>query len=719
MPAIKHRTMENKPAARNLYEYVDVDPNKWIPSAVYPLIKFKYPKFNPVQSAFLAVHMDDTNCVVESETSSGKTVVACLAIAEAVFGRKKKAIYLAPLKALTQEKIDEWTDPSHDFSKKKMVIATGDYAVGDKREGVLAQAQDADIVIMTTELFDSLTRRPEKVMTLFRECGVIVVDESHLLAVTNRGSALESALLRFTAISGAKIVFLSATMPNSEEIAGWLTTLNSKLTYLIKSTWRPCEIGDHFVPYEDRGGWDHKKTQLTSTILEILDHYTEDKFIVFVHSKKFGRELCQLLKHRGLNVEFHNADIGKDDRLRFVEMFKQRRRENKDSIDVLVATSTLAWGVNAPARRVIIADVTRGPEDIPVWDIWQMRGRSGRYGIDPRGDVYYVIPRSKLNYHKDRIMKKQPVRSCFLREDELAFHIVNEINEGFNTDEMIVGWFKRSLASFAWDNPDLTIEEHITSVLKRLNSCRAIKLVDGGEQWVWEVTPIGKIASWFYYSPFMVASVSYNLAKAGGVAERDDYILAWALGRSHQGQQYSCRDADGFAGILSKRLTRHYAERNIENGALGVPQKNTTSMAYAFYLVLNESPTASPEMISIVRGIQADGERLGAMVQSLKQFYPNDLAGINAKNLSLRLKYGVKKEIAELCSIPNIGATRAKKLYGAGYKTVAIIQSNIEQASKVAGVPIVFGDKLSKARAGLFSGAECTKTGKKCAEVIS
>ena len=85
-------------------------------------------------------------------------------------------------------------------------------------------------------------------------------------------------------------------------------------------------------------------------------------------------------------IAFHNAGLTNEQR-RFVESnFK------KGSIKCIIATPTLAAGINLPARRVIIRDVHRfedgGNVPIPVMEIKQMCGRAGRprYDTVRRGD---------------------------------------------------------------------------------------------------------------------------------------------------------------------------------------------------------------------------------------------------------------------------------------------------------------------------------------------
>lgn len=663
---------------------LNVDPNLWIPTSMFKLMQFKYEKFNPLQSAFLNVYNYDANIVVESPTSSGKTVIAEIAICEAL-SRNKKAIYLSPFKALAQEKIDDWTDPAHFFSSKQIAIATGDYVIEDQREVVLRNAQKADIVIMTTELFDSLTRRPEKLKELFSSCGVLIVDESHLLSVPQRGSALEVSLMRFTLISESKIIFLSATMSNSVEIAEWLSKLNNKDTIVIKSTWRPCELDVHFIPYRDNVSWDNKKSNLIFEILKLIDKYDQDKFIVFVHSKSFGRELLKTLKIKGYDAEFHNADLSQEDRKKYIELFKKR---GKEGVQVLVATSTIAWGCNLPARRVIIADVRRGQEDVPVHDILQMQGRAGRTGLDPKGDVYIIVPQKKYNYYKSIYKHLPPVQSCLINEDELAFHLINEINEGYNTEQALNDWFSRSFANVYFEKTKLNKTEYFTNTLISLTQYGAIKIVENTDGSIkFQTTPIGKIASWFYYPPSFVSQIYQGFKKGEKMLTDNDILLSWVIGKAYPFVHFST-DHLSFKEYQNE-LEKQLKFLNFWGINLGLMNKNLLAIPYAIYLILTEKANHVPEAYSLVKMIQNDSGRLIQMMKSLCQYYKEDLKYVDLYSLELRLKYGIRKDLVELCAIPNIGAIRARKLFEAGFKTIKDVYANLDKASKVAGVRIL------------------------------
>ena len=133
----------------------------------YPCIKTEHVKeyidlpfeyLNPLQSDFLPYLEDDeVNFVVAAPTSSGKTLVAELFMARSI-SLGKRILYIAPMKALADEKEAEWTNPKHSFSKYRTEVLTGDFVLDEKKK---VRLELANIIILTPEMFNSKCRRFE------------------------------------------------------------------------------------------------------------------------------------------------------------------------------------------------------------------------------------------------------------------------------------------------------------------------------------------------------------------------------------------------------------------------------------------------------------------------------------------------------------------------------------------------------------------------------
>jgi len=290
---------------------------------------FPFAEFNPVQSAAIPHVEHDVNMVIASPTATGKTVIAeCLMAFESITHPGCKSIYMSPLKSLSGQKHEEWSR-DHQFSEIGVELITGDSDGG--------KADECGIIVTTIECFDSRVRSGA-FSNIVEASKVLIVDEAHIIGSEDRGDHAESALMRFSQRNpGARIVLLSATVSNSTEIASWVKSLNGKDTIKIASSWRPSIPK---VMYVERDG--SYKEDLNTALDSVRQAKHGDKTIVFVHSKRFGRDLCDRIKRAGIQCAFHNADLQRNKR----KMIEQAFNSKIGGLDVLVSTSTLSMGVN-------------------------------------------------------------------------------------------------------------------------------------------------------------------------------------------------------------------------------------------------------------------------------------------------------------------------------------------------------------------------------------
>jgi len=617
--------------------------------------KFPFDKFNPVQSVIFEIYDQECNAVIAARTSAGKTVCAEMFISNEVRVRGGKAMYLAPLKALAKEKIDDWTDEKHHFGDLNMSICTGDYQLTPTRQKEL---ESSDIVVMTSEMLNSRCRNfKSENNDWLKEVGTIVVDESHLLTVPSRGDHLEVGLMKLSQIAKSlRIVFLSATMPNVDEIAKWLSSvLTDKKTYLLVSEYRPCPLGIHFETYESEKYYEDNERVKINHAIQIYNDHPDDKFLFFVHTKRTGDMLKKELIKQGIECEFHNADLEKEKRHTVESRFR------KGELKAIIATSTLAWGLNLPARRVVIVGVHRGMGDVDTYDIWQMAGRAGRPGYDPRGDVYILLPENTAARHVERLEAQQKIESRLLDNvgkhyKTLAFHIVSEIHHGgIKTKEDMRNWYKKSLACF--QSHDLS-SYVIDSTIDLLIKFGAI-VEEKGE---YKTTAVGKIASMFYYSPFDIADLRRNFkALFEGGYEDNDLVASICLA-----------DVDSIRmGIASKAEKEDMMSYRLKIQTLfGDSRYNdpTIKGGFAYYSLMNDVNAGS--ITSTARLMQMDFPRLKQVLVALDTMSSkwNKTSWFN--DLQSRITYGVKSELVPLVGLPNIGKVRAEKLWEKGIRTM-------------------------------------------------
>lgn len=617
-----------------------------IPTTEHKYYQYPFPTFNPVQSLVFKHIESDANLIVGANTSAGKTICAEM-LMDAMLAKGKKIIYLSPLKSLTQEKYSDW---SKRYSDKKIEIMTGDYSLS---EAQVSKLRGVDIICMTSEMLDSRTRKftSEKNEWLYG-VGLLVCDESHIIGSENRGHACETGIMRFTKINPeSRVLLLSATMPNVEEFSDWLTALNGKTTDIVYCNWRPVVLNVNYTEYDNTGSYnDHRMAKIAETIDIVISKPTE-KFLLFVHDKTTGRELVRELKQSGVTALFHNADLDINERLKIEEQF----RDKQNGLRVLVATSTLAWGVNLPARNVVIVGVHRGINEVDELDLIQMMGRAGRYGIDDAGFVYMVVPSGSTAKWKAIINNPKPVTSGLKDLSVLAFHILSEIHtKNILNEKNVKDWYLRSLAYVQQIDINENETEHVIQDLINMRMIKKQKM--GG---VLTVSNMGMVSALMYYSPYDIYDWYRNLEQIHSNRISNENILAWAL-----------------SDVPSNRLT--YIPKNMNDKVADCRKmlnSNGIDCSYSDLTSINSivaachcfdgtEPTEGG-LRSVMRAFQYDAPRIIAALEMLDANYAK--WDFDWKEIAPRIMYGVSKELLGLVKIDGVGKARAEKLHSLGF----------------------------------------------------
>ncbi len=331
--------------------------------------------------------------MVCSPTGSGKTLVGEMALLRAITSGER-GLYLVPLRALAYQVVNLLKER---YSNLRITIglSTGDY----QTDG--SSLEEYDILVTTYERADSLLRHR---VSWLSEIGTVVIDEVQNISRAGRGARLESVIIRLKRSNPElQLIALSATVGMPYELAEWLGC------ELIESDERPVPLISKVFTAKDR----------TKSVRELVMSTVQSNGQVIVFhrtrreaeaeatrlAKDVGRQLrveergsidlemdslehwdtslppeLKVVIHDG--IAYHHAGLGARARRLVERMFL------KGMIRVICATTTLASGMDLPARTVVLASA-RSPLDyrqiLPTNQVHQMLGRAGRPGRDRKG----------------------------------------------------------------------------------------------------------------------------------------------------------------------------------------------------------------------------------------------------------------------------------------------------------------------------------------------
>jgi pre-mRNA-splicing helicase BRR2 len=259
-------------------------------------------KFNKVQSKVLDTALyKDENMLICAPTSSGKTNIALLTILRLISRFRNnmgqidlsnfKVVYVAPMKALVKETVGNFTQKLANFGMTVRELS-GDINL-TKRE-----LQETQVIITTPEKWYIITRKAgERTFTEYVK--LIIIDEIHLLHDT-RGAVIESLVARIirkleNSNDNIRLVALSATLPNYEDVASFLRVKQSGLFY-FDSSYRPIPLEQRYIGITEKKAI--KRMLLMNEICyeKVSERAGKKQVIIFVHSRRETLRTAKAIK---------------------------------------------------------------------------------------------------------------------------------------------------------------------------------------------------------------------------------------------------------------------------------------------------------------------------------------------------------------------------------------------------------------------------------------
>ena len=679
-------------------------------------------RLNPPQSeAVKKGLLEDKNLLIVSPTASGKTLMAELGMISHLLNKGGKVVYVTPLRALTNEKYNtfkEWESLGF-----KVGMSSGDYDTDD------AWLRNYDIIVTTYEKLDSLWRHNA---SWLKEVDYFVLDEFHYMNDSDRGPVVESVAIR--ARRRGVLLVLSATIGNYKEIAKWL---NSEV---VATNWRPVPLKEGVIYPERKGfivyysdGTSRKVYGDCAIIAYTLDIISKGgQVLVFRSSRKFAestavkiaqhmnfiklddKKLHEVAKEvkevedAGSNeketlynlilrgVAFHHAGLSKGLRDVIERAFRER------ILKVIVATPTLAAGVNLPARAVIVADIYRynrkltGYMDyIPVMEYKQMSGRAGRPGYDDYGESVIVV-RNKNEV--DKVIQRyinadiEPLESKLGSESAFYSFILSIIaSEGGASKEVIEDYVNNTLLP-----KDLAIK-YYKKGLEWLEDNEFI----GEEEGKYVLTKFGKRVSDLYLNPLTALTIKQALTKSNISC---DIAYFHMLAYSPDGPVVSVTRAE-----QDSLLENLDCELFIEEPYDELEMDNYLSALKVAFIVHDWINEVDEDVILTRYGIGSGDLRaiidtmdwLTYSAYHLSSVLELDDHSRILEKLHERVKDGVKEELVELVKIPGVGRVRARLLYNHGIKKPEDVVMNPERVKALLGPNL--GEKVVREAARLLA----------------
>ena len=669
---------------------------------------FPFDSFNQMQRETLpAVLGTDQNIVVAAPTASGKTAIAEAAIIKTL-DAGGTALFIAPMRALTAEREADWDR----FEERgySVAVVTGDRDLNPRK------AQQADILVMTPEKVDSATRNHDSRRYKFiTDIDLCVVDEVHLLDSPRRGPTLEVTVSRLRTLTAPRIVALSATMPNIDEVAEWLD-VPPEGRFTFDDSYRPVKLTAGVKTYtHGENAFADKFRRLYRALDLVVPHLEDDgQGLVFVSSrretvaaaKRARDELAtrdvtigargdyelhsaaQSLDNDTLRqsifdgVGFHHAGLSKHDRNHVEEWFREGQ------IDLLFSTSTLAWGVNLPARCVVLRDTKyhdplEGEVDISPLDVIQMLGRAGRPGYDDTGYGWVIADTEEAPRYRRLLTDGKEIESHLT--ESLGEHLVAEVTLGILDDlEDLGSWVDTTFCAVrarhrtASTDPE-ALTEQIRGTLTELIE-QGFLTTDGALGI--EPTPLGRLTTQYY------------LRLATATRFRDTLMEA----PTEAAMLRAVAQATEFDDVRARSDEREAVDAILGEDTDGLSPGRRKVLAIIHATMAGSVPAA---LRSDAWVIKQNTLRLLSALRAFCGEFATPTAANRARRLEARVAHGVGDDLVALTAIDGVGQTRAQTLADAGLTTPAAIATADQDDLEAAGIGPGISTQLVEAAAEL------------------
>uniref|UniRef100_A0A0N5B6Z6 Helicase POLQ-like n=1 Tax=Strongyloides papillosus TaxID=174720 RepID=A0A0N5B6Z6_STREA len=382
------------------------------------------------------------NYILSLQTGAGKTLIAELLMLRETLVKNKSCIIILPYVAIVQEKIISLS------IFEELEIFVEEYAGSKGRIPPIKRRKGQTIYVATIEKGNILINSLIKANRL-KEIGLVVIDELHMIGEKGRGAVIEQLIFKYLMFGSGQIVGMSATLGDVEEMCKFMKASHFSSDFRPVKLIERVKIGDTLYDVDGKGDLVfHRKMEINEKVKSvdsdgvvslIKDIVPQKSVIIFCPTKKNCENVCKMvaklapksfkkpneerqkiidnIKNENdgdieeameigirAGIAYHHSGLTSEER-HWIETAFQN-----GTLYALCATSTLAAGVNLPARRVIIKQPLVGMDFLGKSQYLQMIGRAGRAGYDDKGESITVV--GEAHEKKFRDMLKSPLNSC-------------------------------------------------------------------------------------------------------------------------------------------------------------------------------------------------------------------------------------------------------------------------------------------------------------------
>ncbi len=529
-----------------------------------------------------------------------------------------------------------------------------------------------------------------------------------MMGQAGRGSRLEGTLTRLIRLNPfVRILGLSATMPNTDELSDWLQGVS------FSSQWRRVPLDTKIVRFKAAKD---KPELLLCQVRRCIDGGGQS--LVFCSSRSRVQALAQYLRENGISAECHHAGLLSSERTATEARFKS------GDIRVLTATSTLEMGINLPARQVVIYDSysfsDRGFVPLPVWSFIQRAGRAGRPGLDAHGEAILMLPRWSGDSEKYLRGACERVSSTLASPRAMQEQILIEVFAGYSrTREELSGGFL-PLTLYKKQHPEASLNGTINQLIMTGLLTKQIENDAASERPALRCGLLGRLAVKLMLSPDSVSLIRDAYLNAGRLYIFDILLVAALTEDCSPLLPASLEEMDNLcacvqrlqsalldlsAAQLKKKFPAFPGTSRILAGIkmAAICHTLTTGIgaeriAERYDVYAADVRMLQESVIRILMGITAITsaiDKSGPDAETIRE-KSKDLShapGLSAMLVNM-LQYEIDSKLVSLTRLKGVGGKTAKRLAAAGYTTLgSIAAANSDALSRIPGV----GKKLAAA----------------------